>query len=237
MYAFLFYKKFYAFILSTITISSGSRTFVWIINCHLSIIYVVSSICSLWQVRNIAKDAYYVTLSIEPVITIGNLIVSTLLTFIVFTTPKGPKLYYKGRPVFANSYCSFWAFLTYSAITPLMKKAHRFKRLNDSDLDQLCYSHRASTLYKKFQRWRDRKLFYRIWKANQSTIILQIILAIIISFLYYLPMVFLYHFLEFIQKKSPEDSLEWGIIYIFGMLLSNILVQLVYGQNRYWSTG
>jgi hypothetical protein len=171
------------------------------------------------------------------VITIGNLITSTLLAFIVFTTPKGPKLYYKGRPVFANSYCSFWAFLTYSTLTPLMKKAHKFERLNDSDLDQLCYSLRASALFKKFERWRGRKLLYRIWKANQNAIIIQIILAFIISFLFYLPMVLFYYFLEFIQKKSPDDSLGWGFIYLFGMLFSNFLLTLVYGQNRYWSTG
>ncbi|CAB4491465.1 P-loop containing nucleoside triphosphate hydrolase protein [Rhizophagus irregularis] len=209
---------FYAFVLSTITIYTRSRTFAWIINCHLSIIYTVSSICSLFRFRNIFKDTYYFTLSIESVITIGDLIVSTLLAFIVFTTPKGPKLYYKGRLIFANSYCSFWAFLTYSTITPLLKKAHKFEQLNDSDLDQLGYSLRATALYKKFERWRGRKLLFRIWKANQYEIIIQIILALIIPFLYYLPMILFYYLLEFIQKKSPDDSLGW-----------------VYGQNRYWS--
>lgn len=170
-------------------------------------------------------------------ITIGDLIVSTLLAFIVFTTPKGPKLYYKGRLIFANSYCSFWAFLTYSTITPLLKKAHKFEQLNDSDLDQLGYSLRATALYKKFERWRGRKLLFRIWKANQYEIIIQIILALIIPFLYYLPMILFYYLLEFIQKKSPDDSLGWGFIYLFGMIFSKFLLTLVYGQNRYWSAG
>ncbi|GBC08504.1 hypothetical protein RclHR1_08170012 [Rhizophagus clarus] len=223
---------FYALVLSAISISSRSRTFIWIINCHFSIIYTVSSISSLFQFRN----THYFTLSIESVIAIDNLIVSTLLAFITITTPRCSKLYYNEKPVFANSYCSFWAFLTYSTITPLMKKAHKLEQLNDSDLDQLCYSFRASALYKKFERWRERKLLYRIWKANQNAFIIQIVMALIIPFLYYLPTILFYYFLEFIQKKSPDDSLSQGFVYLFGMLLSNFLLTLVYGQNRYWST-
>ncbi|PKC06558.1 hypothetical protein RhiirA5_482489 [Rhizophagus irregularis] len=35
--------------------------------------------------------------------------------------------------------------------------------------------------------------------------------------------------------KSPDDSLGWGFIYLFGMIFSKFLLTLVYGQNRYWS--
>ncbi|CAG8551433.1 7291_t:CDS:10 [Funneliformis mosseae] len=222
----------HAFVLSVITISSRSRTLVWIINCHLSIFYAVASICSLWQIRNVFEHAW----CIESAMIIGNLVASILLTYIAFTTPKGTKQYHKGRPIIANNHCSFWAYLTYSTVTPLMKKTLKLGRLDDTDLDQLSYSHRASTLYEKFKSLRGQKLLYRIWKANQSIIVLQVVLITIVSCLYYLPMVFFYRFLELIQNKTPDDSLEWGYIYIFGMLLSNILVQLVYGQNRYFNS-
>nr|CAG8444810.1 14548_t:CDS:10 [Entrophospora candida] len=158
--------------------------------------------------------------------------------YITLTTPRGPHLVQPdGRLVFATSYCSLLDFLLFSTLSALMHRAHNQGKLDDQDLDALSYEYRASTLYNKIKKWRGSRLLFRLFKANKSVIIIQISFSIAMAALFYTPMVFVYRFLEAIQLEDRSEALEWGFIYLIGILLANIILQLIIAQSRYWCTG
>ncbi|RIA87106.1 P-loop containing nucleoside triphosphate hydrolase protein [Glomus cerebriforme] len=232
---------FYALILTVVSITSGSRKWGWIINTHLTVFYVTATFCSLLQIRtalysHVNSITFPKLKRIQIWISLTNFILSSIITLIAITTPKGPPLINNNRPVFAIEYCSLWDFIMFNTVNQLMKKAYYQPTFNDSDFDQLPYSLRTSTLYNDFKRWRDHSLLYRIVKANKKVILLQTFFTIISGILYYSPFAFLYRFIEFVQDYQVGDRLEWGLIYVFGMLLSNVVLQLSVAQVWYWSS-
>ncbi|CAJ0839778.1 5066_t:CDS:2, partial [Entrophospora sp. SA101] len=153
-----------------------------------------------------------------------------------------------GRLVSPNSYSSIWDFITFSTMNPLMCKAYKKDSISDSDLDQLPRDYRASTLFKKFEKYsspsysnisnsnsgsKKHGLLYKIWKSNRKNVAYQITATVIGASLYYVPITFLYSFLNFIQTNP--SSLGWGFVCIFGMLISNILYYISTTQQWYWS--
>ncbi|GBC03173.1 hypothetical protein RclHR1_00500021 [Rhizophagus clarus] len=231
----------YALILTLISITSGSRKWGWIINCHLAAFYVTAVFCSLLQIRS----AFYshsnsVSFSkikrIRVLLSLANFVLSFIITLVAITTPRGPPLIHNDRPVFATEYCSLWDFIMFNIVNQLMKKAYYQPSLNDSDFDHLPYSLRSSPIYNDFKRWRDRSLLYRIVSANKKIILLQSLYTIITGILYYAPFAFLYRFIEFVQNYHYGEKLEWGLIYIIGMFLSNVALQLSIAQVWYWSS-
>ncbi|CAI2167170.1 11640_t:CDS:10 [Funneliformis geosporum] len=236
---------FYALILTSISITSGSRNWGWIINCHLTVFYIVAIISSLLQIR---IALYYYpdsipfpkTKRIEILLSLSNFILSFISAAIAITTPRGPPLLNNNRQVYAAEYSSLWDFIMFSTVNPLIRKAFYQTSFNDTDFDQLPYSLRASTLYNDFKRWRNHSLLYRLLRTNRKYILIQSFFVIIVAVLYYAPYAFLYRFIEFFQnykdRHESGETLEWGFIYIFGMLISNIALQLSISQNWYWSS-
>ncbi|CAH1759566.1 2715_t:CDS:10 [Entrophospora sp. SA101] len=230
----------YAITLSLITLFSQSSNKKWILNIHLSIFFTISTISSLWHIRTIIHQIHsdHVTYLIEFSIAIVNIILSAVAAYITLTTPRGPHLVQPdGRLVFATSYCSLLDFLLFSTLSALMHRAYNQGKLDDQDLDALSYEYRASTLYNKIKKWRGSRLLFRLFKANKSVIIIQISFSIAMAALFYAPMVFVYRFLEAIQLEDRSEALEWGFIYLIGILLANIILQLIIAQSRYWCTG
>ncbi|CAG8540389.1 15319_t:CDS:10 [Funneliformis mosseae] len=236
---------FYALILTSISITTGSRKWGWIINCHLTVFYITAIISSLLQIR---IALYYYphsipfpkTKQIEILLSLANFILSFISAAIAIKTPRGPPLLNNNRPVYAAEYSSLWDFMMFSTVNQLIRKAYSQPSFNDTDFDQLPYALRASTLYNKFKRWRNHSLLYRLVRTNRKYILIQSFYVIIVSVLYYAPYAFLYRFIEFFQnykeKHESGETLEWGFIYIFGMLISNIVLQLSISQNWYWSS-
>lgn len=228
-------------ILTVISIASGSRKWGWIINFHLTAFYFTAVFCSLLQIRSaLYSHSNSVNFSkikrIEVLISLANFILSLIITIVAITTPRGPPLINNNRPVYASEYCSLWDFIMFNIVDQLMKKAYSQSSLSDSDFDQLPYSLRTSPLYNYFKRRRDRSLLYRIVEANKKVILIQLFFTVITGILYYAPFAFLYRFIEFVQNYQYGEKLEWGIIYIFGMLLSNLVLQLSIAQVWYWSS-
>ncbi|CAB4373887.1 unnamed protein product [Rhizophagus irregularis] len=231
----------YALILTVIGITSGSRKWGWIINFHLSAFYLTAVFCSLLQIRSaLYSHSNSVNFSkikrIEVLISLANFILSLIITIVSITTPRGPPLINNNRPVYATEYCSLWDFIMFNIVDLLMKKAYYQSSLSDSDFDQLPYSLRTSPLYNYFKRRRDRSLLYRIVEANKKVILIQLLFTVITGILYYAPFAFLYRFIEFIQNYQYGEKLEWGIIYILAMFLSNVILQLSVAQVWYWSS-
>lgn len=228
-------------ILTVIGITSGSRKWGWIINFHLTAFYLTAVFCSLLQIRSaLYSHSNSVNFSkikrIEVLISLANFILSLIITIVSITTPRGPPLINNNRPVYATEYCSLWDFIMFNIVDLLMKKAYYQSSLSDSDFDQLPYSLRTSPLYNYFKRRRDRSLLYRIVEANKKVILIQLLFTVITGILYYAPFAFLYRFIEFIQNYQYGEKLEWGIIYILAMFLSNVILQLSVAQVWYWSS-
>ncbi|GBB99870.1 hypothetical protein RclHR1_03660017 [Rhizophagus clarus] len=229
---------FYTTIISGI--AKKSRDWNKTLNAHLAVIFSVAFLCSMWYLRTafvtsvngIESD---MTKGLEKIVAVCNFILSSIATAVAITTPRGPPLYDNGKPVTSLSYSSILDFITFAAMTSLLKKAYYKDALDDSDLDQLPFNLRAFTAHYNFRLWRSKSLLYRIWKANLRIMIYQLISTVLTASLFFAPAIFLYNFLEYIQEKSLNKTSDWGYVCIFGMLVSNILWALALGQQWYWS--
>ncbi|KAF0540786.1 P-loop containing nucleoside triphosphate hydrolase protein [Gigaspora margarita] len=226
---------FYALTISIITLSLKSRRWRWILNAYLTAFFFTSSLCSLIAVLKLS-DSYQMDEIIEKLTVICNFIFSAVATWIAITTPMGPPILQNGRSVCAIEYCSIWDFITFAPAYKFIFKAYKQKTFNDDDLDLLPFAYQARSLYNVFKKTKGSKLLYRILVANKRVISLQLLFTIMGSVLYYVPIFFLYRFLSFIQTRPENGSLKLGYIYIFGVLVSTIILRLTLGQNWYWAS-
>ncbi|CAG8714664.1 19313_t:CDS:2, partial [Dentiscutata erythropus] len=229
-------RKFYALTISIIALSLKSRRWRWKLNAYLTAFFFISSLCSLWQSIKVLKlsHSYRENEVIEKLTVICNFVFSVVATSIAITTPMGPPILQNGRVVCAIEYCSIWDFITFSTITKLIFKAYRQKTFNNDDLDLLPFAYQAKSLYNAFKKT-ESKLLYRILVVNKRVIGLQLLFTMMGAALYYAPMIFLYRFLLFIQTRPENGSLELGFVYVFGMLVSYIMLHFTLEQNRYWA--
>ncbi|CAI2178694.1 732_t:CDS:10 [Funneliformis geosporum] len=226
----------YATIITLIAKKPRAKKWRTILNAHLTTIAFSAFLCSIWYLRFVfimsknSKDS-------EQVVAICNLISSFIVTAVAITTPRSPPLFDNGKPVTPISSSSIFDFMTFAVMNPLIKKAYNKDALKESDLDQLPFDLRAIALYHRFKAWRSKSLFYRIWNANQRIIIFQVIGTMFVSLLYYVPSLFLYYFLEYIQEKPSDraSNWDWGYICILGMFISNVLLLISNGQQWFWS--
>ncbi|CAG8606010.1 17882_t:CDS:10 [Rhizophagus irregularis] len=236
----LIFCWFYSTIIAVIARKPCLRKWNKTLNAHLTVIFTTAFLCSMWYLRTtfiisingISSD---ITKNIEKIVAICNFILSSIATAVAITTPRGPPLYDNGRPVTPISYSSILDFITFATMTQLLKSAYYKDGLSDSDLDQIPFNLRAITAHHNFKVWRSKSLLYRIWKANLHIMIYQLITTVFTALLFFVPVVFLYNFLEYIQKKPLNKASDWGYVCIFGMLISNFLLYLSIGQQWYWS--
>ncbi|GES92340.1 multidrug resistance-associated ABC transporter [Rhizophagus clarus] len=200
----------------------------WTLNFHATSICIAACLCATWQIR-IASIFHNDT---ELIIAILNLVNSIILCIISITTPKGPPVCNKGgRPITSIVYCSIWNFITFSTVIPLIYKSFKKNSLDDSDLDELPNDYTAIELYNKIRQWPSNNLLYRIWKANQNAFLLESFFVIISSFLHYLPILFLYSLLDFLQ--GDKNDIEWAIFCIFGILIGGLLHTFAISEHQY----
>ncbi|CAG8498013.1 5031_t:CDS:10 [Dentiscutata erythropus] len=231
---------FYALTISIIALSLRSRHWRWILNAYLTAFFFTTSLCSLWQLTTIVKlrlsDSYRIDEIIEKLFIICNFIFSVVATSIAITTPRGPPVLQNGRAVCAIQYCSIWDFITYSSVSKLIYKIYKQKTFDDEELDLIPFVYQARSLYNAFKKTRGSRLLYRLIVANKRVIGLQLLFTMMGAALYYVPMIFLYRFISFIQTRPENGSLELGFIYVFGMLISYILLHFTVAQNWYWAS-
>ncbi|CAG8779360.1 7380_t:CDS:2, partial [Gigaspora rosea] len=220
LFSFLFFWRFrHGNNLNFDTISPGILAICWFYALTISIIAL--SLKSRHEI-------------IEKLTIICSFVFSIVATSIAITTPMGPPILQNGRAVCAIEYCSIWGFITFSTVSKLIFKAYKQKTFNNDDLDLLSFAYQAKSLYNAFKKTRS-KLLYRILVVNKRIIGLQLLFAIMGAALYYVPIIFLYSFLSFIQTRPENGSLELGFVYVFGMLVSYIMLYFTLEQNRYWA--
>ncbi|RHZ45493.1 hypothetical protein Glove_673g31 [Diversispora epigaea] len=229
----------YALIITIIGLCVKSNKWSWRLNAHLTAFCSTFFICSIWQIRTAIKlesNPEYHFKQIEVITAVCNLISSLIIASIAITTPKGPPIFQDGRAVSALEYCSILDYISFSFVTPFMIKTYSLKSFQDSDLNLLPFSCQAKSLHKIFKNTRGNKLLYRIWKSNQRAILMQSFFTVNLAFLSYVPMIFFYNFLSLLQDRPENGLYEWCLIYMIGMFLSNVLLQLVISQIWYWSS-
>ncbi|CAG8580609.1 39229_t:CDS:10 [Gigaspora margarita] len=231
---------FYALTVSIIALSLKSRRWRWILNSYLTAFFFITSLCSFWQLTTgimlKLSDSYHIGEIIEKSTVICNFIFSVVAMSIAITTPRGPPIIQNGRTVCAMQYCSIWDFISFSSVSKLIYKIYKQKTFEDDELDLLPFAFQARSLYNAFKKTRGSKLLYRILVANKRILALQLLFTMIAATLYYVPMIFLYRFLSFIQTRPENGSLELGFLYILGMLISYILLHFTVAQNWYWAS-
>ncbi|CAG8607645.1 8847_t:CDS:2 [Dentiscutata erythropus] len=225
---------FYALTISAIALSLKSRRWRWTLNAYLTAFFLISFLCSLIAIINLS-DSYQMDEIIEKLTVICNFIFSLVATSIAITTPMGPPILQNGRAICAIEYCSIWDFIIFTPASKLILKAFTQKTFNDDDLDLLPFAYQAKSLYNTFKKTRGSKLLYRILMANKRVISLQLLFTVSAAVLYYVPITFLSRFLSFIQTRSENESLKLGYVYIFGMLVSSIILRFTIAQNWYWA--
>ncbi|GBB84403.1 hypothetical protein RclHR1_00110036 [Rhizophagus clarus] len=236
----LIFCWFYTTIIATIAKKPYLKEWNKTLNVHLTIIFSTAFLCSMWYLRttfitSIDEVGSDVTVDLEKIVAICNFLLSLIATAVAITTPRGPPLYDNGRPVTPMSYSSILDFITFAAMTQLLKKAYYRDVLNDSDLEQLPFNLRALTAHHNLTVWRSKSLLYRIWMANLRIMIYQLIATVFTALLFFVPVIFLYYFLEYIQKKPLNEASDWGYVCIFGLSISNALLYLSWTQQWYWS--
>ncbi|KAL8277515.1 hypothetical protein RQP46_010070 [Phenoliferia psychrophenolica] len=148
------------------------------------------------------------------------------------------------RPISALTSCSPISYILFGWISPVLEVGAKVESLSETDLPLLGANDRAENLWEKIKksegvddgpRWAN-KLLWRIVKVNRVLFYWQTVLALITSFLYYLPAFFLQRLVAFLENVpetepgAPPRSLAWGYVYCLGLLASALMDAVVSGQ-------
>ena len=211
----------------------------FVLNCHLCVIYFIAwctSIYNFYALTQRTED--WVTWS-EGVPQLVELLLSTDLLYITSTARRGqPFLDENGRVVARVNVSSIFSFLFFTWIQPLIDVAYKKKQLEDGDLDTLPPIYRGYNLFYMFGATRGRGLLYRIFKANQTAITIQVVTGFVASLMYYLPAYFIGQLLLLIQEidagKRQETGYRDGFLLVLGLGVCIIALGVIVGQLWYW---
>lgn len=209
----------------------------WIINVHLCIFYTMTWCIAVYDLYN----AYVLNPSDNWIHMLPNLLALILGTDLVYTTattPRGaPFVDENGRKVAAIDVASIYSFLYFSWITPMIHLAYKNKKLTDDDLPTLPPLFRGHNLYYLFGATRGNSLLKRIYLTNKKAIIIQIVLAIVTSLVYYVPAYFVNRLLTLIQNMDGiEDdvSIRRGFVIVASLGATILVLGLLVGQLWYY---
>ncbi|ORZ17379.1 P-loop containing nucleoside triphosphate hydrolase protein [Absidia repens] len=210
----------------------------FVLNVHLCVIYLVAlsiSIHDVWMA--FTTDPGMPWVNSVPLVVQFFLLIDMLYT--TATTDRGPPFVDKnGKVVCAVDVSSIWSTLNFNWSTPLVRLAYNSTKLSDDDLPTLPPTFRA-LYFIIFHESREVPLLLRIYRANKTAIIVQIVLSIVTSILYYAPAYFINRLLNLIQGISTgeagDDALTQGLIIIAGLGVSVIVVSLSTAQLWYYA--
>lgn len=136
--------------------------------------------------------------------------------------------------------CSPFSFLSFSWVTPSLKKAKHLDFLSEEDLPVLSTADQAEVLWKKIERKRletlkkdfsprlpINELLWLVLTVEYRLFLWQFGLAFLNAFMYYLPAFFLQKLVSHLDSFDSSD--KEGYILAFGLFLSLALSSLVDG--------
>lgn len=209
----------------------------WILNVHLCILYTAMWCISIYDVY----QAYVVHPSdswLHMLPTLLTLLLSTDLVYTTSTVPRGPPFVDEnGKQVNGISQSSIFSYFYFSWVTPLIKYAYKKKNLTDNDLPTLPPLYRGYNLYYIFGATRGKSLLKRIYLTNKTAIIIQIILAIVTSLLYYAPAFFINKLLILIQSMNGNEdteSIRIGLVIVSSLGVTIFVLGVLTAQLWYY---
>lgn len=209
----------------------------WILNVHLCIIYSTIWCIAVYNVYNAyVSKPFESWLHMLP--TLLALLLSTDLVYTTGTVPRGPPFVDEnGKKVNGISQASIFSYLYFSWVTPLIHYAYNKKTLTDDDLPTLPPLYRGYNLYYIFGETRGKSLLKRIYLANKSAIIIQIVLAFVTSLMYYVPAYFINQLLTLIQNMNgneDSESIRIGFVIVTGLGIAILVVGILTAQLWYY---
>lgn len=207
----------------------------FVLNVHLCAFYFVALCRAVWSFYQSSSSSSTTMLP-----RLVDLLLSADLCFTTATTERGsPFLDENGKRVASVNVSSVIGFLYFTWVTPLVKLAFKKNHLSEEDLPTLPPIYRGYNLIYLFGRSCDRNLLYRIYDANRSGIIIQIVLAVVTSLMYYAPAFFINQLLQLIQdmshgEESRETGLKHGLLIVLGLGVTIIVLNALVGQLWYF---
>ncbi|CAO3621789.1 unnamed protein product [Mucor fragilis] len=211
----------------------------WILNVHLCVFYTMIWCIAVYDVY----DAYVIHPSdswIHMLPRLLALILGSDLVFATATTPRGaPFLDGQGRKVVAMDVASIYSFLCFSWVNPLVHLAYKNKKLTDQDLPTLPPLLRGHNLYHLFGKTRGNSLLRRIYLMNRKEVVVQIVLAALLSLSYFAPAYFVNRLLTLIQDmdgQKQDASIRKGFVIVACLGAAVMVSGLLMGQLWYMAT-
>ncbi|KAG0179987.1 hypothetical protein DFQ28_002186 [Apophysomyces sp. BC1034] len=203
----------------------------WTINLHLFVLCFVGLCTSIYDTI-FYVDTTKITFQ-EGLPLVLAILMNTDLVYVTATIQRGPPFLCDGKPVIGVGVSSIYGHLCFSWISPLIKAINL-----DSHawLPLLPPTYRAFNLLVRLDTYRTKSLLMKLFMVDRAHIIIQILLALVTSSLYYAPAYFVNRLLTFMQSiekdPMPADRSE-GLSLVFGIAAATLLAEVVLCQLMY----
>ncbi|KAG0293961.1 hypothetical protein BGZ96_002011 [Linnemannia gamsii] len=156
-----------------------------------------------------------------------NMVLASLFLYVITTTSKGPDVYFEGKKVSTEVNASFLRWITYNWMNDLMWEGYE-RALELEFLPSLTDQMRARPMYRVFAR-----------TSNSRDIWINVVFGIVSSVAAFGMPYFMDKLLSYMEDfkddkviiKSPK---EMAYLYVVGMLVSDVLKSITFGQNLYY---
>jgi hypothetical protein len=216
----------------------------WKLNVHLFSIYLAAFTVAIVT----AFEQIIVGQSDMPWLLAFPYLLSVLLTmdlvYVTITVKQGSRFLddQHGRIVCGENVSSIWETIFFSYATPIFTKISQKKGdFTDADLPILTMPYRAGYIFYDFCVANDdqkKSLFRRLLFANRASLIIQVVLAVVASLLYYLPTFLLNRMLQLLQDLSQGTVVEYvelkGTLLVIGIGLSIMTMGVANAQLFYY---
>ncbi|KAI8595921.1 P-loop containing nucleoside triphosphate hydrolase protein [Dissophora ornata] len=180
----------------------------------------------------------YQRVAAEFTLAILNSVLASIFAFVIFTTSKGPDVYFEGRKVSAEINASFFRWITYDWMNGIMWDGYE-RALEAEFLPSMTDQMRARPMYRIFARSRfyvkektQASLLWRIYITNRRDVWINIVFGVVSSISAFGMPYYLQKLLEYIDDKTGPKEIAY--LYVFGMLVTDIIRSLTFGQNLYY---
>ncbi|KAF9095081.1 hypothetical protein BGX29_009172 [Mortierella sp. GBA35] len=169
-----------------------------------------------------------------------NMTLCSVFLFVITTTSKGPDVYFEGKKVSTEVNASFFRWITYNWMNDIMWDGYE-RALELEFLPSLTDQMRARPMYRVFARTRSylqeqaqRSLLWRIYTSNKRDIWINIVFGVVSSVASFGMPYFMNKLLSYMDIDKPDKPMEIAYLYVVGILVSDILKSITFGQNLYY---
>ncbi|KAG9063667.1 hypothetical protein KI688_003778 [Linnemannia hyalina] len=165
-----------------------------------------------------------------------NMVLASIFLYVITATSKGPDVYFEGKKVSTEVNASFFRWITYNWMNDIMWEGYE-RALELEFLPSLTDQMRARPMYRVFAR--TRSLLWRIYESNSRDIWINVVFGIVSSVASFGMPYFMDKLLSYMEEYHDEKVIikspkEMAYLYVIGMLVSDILKSVTFGQNLYY---